>query len=310
MSFVVTPADPLPPGAKVEFLTASDGTSFRVARFAGDDTSRGTCVVLNGRSEFIEKYFEVIGDVISRGYAVATLDWRGQGLSDRPLDNRHKGHVEHFDRYVEDLHHAFTTFIQPNCPGPYRAMAHSMGGNITLRHLAKHPGTFESCVFSAPMWGIGKAARTPWWARGLSTVLNGVGKGDDYVPMLDGDYGESSVKFEGNVLTHDETRFRRAVAQVAAEPRLELGSPTIGWFGQAIESMDLVHSDGFAESIETPIRVCSATADALVSVDAQRLVADRLPNGKQVIVEGAKHELLMEIDEYRAQIFAAFDELT
>ena len=47
---------------------------------------RGTVVLLTGRGEFIEKYAtEVVGELLERGFAVVALDWRGQGLSDRPL---------------------------------------------------------------------------------------------------------------------------------------------------------------------------------------------------------------------------------
>ena len=46
---------------------------------------RGTVVVLGGRAEFIEKYFEVIGELLARDFAVAALDWRGQGGSARRL---------------------------------------------------------------------------------------------------------------------------------------------------------------------------------------------------------------------------------
>jgi lysophospholipase len=309
VTLVETLAAPIPEGGVAQFLTAPDGTRFRVARWCPDTATRGTVVILNGRSEFIEKYFEVIGDLLARGYAVASLDWRGQGLSDRPLDNRHKGHVEHFDLFIADLRQAMTEFIEPNCPGPYRALCHSMGGNITLRYLGEYPGGFESCVFSAPMWGIGKAPRTPFWMRGISHVTHLLGLGHSYVPGGEGDYGESSSLFEGNVLTQDEERFRRFVAQVAANPQLELGSPTLRWLRGAIRSMDIVHSPGFVEAIEIPVRVCTAGDDALVSVEAQTLVAERFPNGRQLIVPGARHELLMELDVHREQIFAVFDDL-
>ena len=57
IQLTTTEADPAPPGAHAEWFEARDGTRLRVARFAGDDTSRGTVVFLNGRTEFIEKYF-------------------------------------------------------------------------------------------------------------------------------------------------------------------------------------------------------------------------------------------------------------
>jgi lysophospholipase len=229
-------------------------------------------------------------------------------MSDRALENRQKGHVEDFDHYVSDLRQAITAFVEPNCPGPYRALCQSMGGNIGLRYIGEFPETFESAVFSAPMWGIGKAARTPLWIRAVSGISHRFGWGDAYVPGGKG-YNDADRKFEHNVRTHDPVRFHRFVAHVDAEPQLELGAPTFTWARQAVRSMDVIHAPGFAEAIHIPIRVCSAGADALVSVEAQRLVADRLSKGEQIVISDSKHELLMEIDAYRDQVFAAFDGL-
>jgi lysophospholipase len=309
MTLIATKADPIPAGATVEWLRAADGTRIRAARWCPDSATLGTVVILNGRTEFIEKYFEVIGNLLERGYAVASLDWRGQGLSDRPLANRHKGHVVNFDLYVSDLHQVMNEFIAPACPRPFRALSHSMGGNITLRYLHQHSGVFTAAAFSAPMWGIGKAARPGTALRAFSALTNAIGLGRSYVPGAGGDYDDSAREFEDNPLTHDAERFARFVAQIDAEPRLELGAPTLGWGGQAIRSMDLTHAEGFAEAISIPIRVCSAGADALVSVAAQTLLCQRLPNAKQIVIPEAKHELLMEIDTYRKLMFAAFDEL-
>ena len=96
--------------------------------------------------------------------------------------------------------------------------------------------------------------------------------------------------------------------QIDQEPRLALGGPTLAWVRQAIKSMDVIHAEGFVEKIRIPITVCSAGADALVSVEAQTLVANRLPMGRQVIVADAKHELMMEIDAHREVFFSAFDD--
>ncbi|SVD81174.1 uncharacterized protein METZ01_LOCUS434028, partial [marine metagenome] len=111
---VATPRDPVPEGAVAEFLAMADATRIRVARWTaaqGGGTPRGTVVVLNGRSEFIEKYFETIESLRARGFAVATLDWRGQGRSDRPLANRQKGHVDDFEEYLSDLQHFHTRWV-------------------------------------------------------------------------------------------------------------------------------------------------------------------------------------------------------
>ena len=210
MQLVATRDDPVPGGGVVRRITVADGTSLRAARWVPADASRGTVVVLNGRTEYIEKYFEMISQLLERGFAVATLDWRGQGLSDRPLENRQKGWVQSFDLYVSDLHEFFETFVQPACPEPYRVLSHSMGGNITLRYLRDHPETFVSAIFSSPMWGIGKTARTPGWTRLLGSAACAVGFGEAYVPGSN-DWGAKERVFETNILTHDPERFARMI---------------------------------------------------------------------------------------------------
>ena len=98
-----TPGNPLPEGARAGLLRTHDGKKLRYARFdATERPLKGTVVLLPGRNESIEKYFETIADLTRRGLAVATLDWRGQGLSDRLLRNRERGHVDRFDSYVRD----------------------------------------------------------------------------------------------------------------------------------------------------------------------------------------------------------------
>lgn len=309
MTLVATPDSPIPDGAVCEWLRAEDGTRLRAASWSPDGTTRGTVVFLNGRTEFIEKYFELFRDLLARGFAVASLDWRGQGLSDRPLPNPHKGHVRDFSLFIDDLGRVMQDFVLRTCPAPYVALSHSMGGNIALRYLAKHPGVFRAACFSAPMFGIGKTERPGTGAKLIANGASLLGMSTSYLPFAGGDYGPENTRFEGNVLTSDRERYGRFTAQIEAEPRLALGAPTLGWAREAIASIDALHAAGFAEAIETPIRVCSAGEDVLVSTAAQAALSRRLPKAKQVVIEGARHELLVEVDAHRDRMLGVFDEL-
>ncbi len=93
MQLIDIPANPVPEGATVGTLRTSDGVVLRFARFDPPAGRKGTLCVFQGRAEFIEKYFEVVRDARARGFAVAIIDWRGQGLSERALPNARKGHV-------------------------------------------------------------------------------------------------------------------------------------------------------------------------------------------------------------------------
>ena len=99
-----------------------DGVQLRHARWdATRGPRRGTVCLFQGRGEFIEKYFEVIADLRRRGFAVATMDWRGQGGSTRLLANPRKGHVRSFAEFDRDLAHFMQEVVLPDCPAPYIA---------------------------------------------------------------------------------------------------------------------------------------------------------------------------------------------
>src|SRR5438270_63243 len=118
MKLVSIPANPVPDGATVGTVKTSDGALLRFARFDPPAGRKGTLVVLQGRAEFIEKYFEVVHDARARGFAVAMLDWRGQGLSERALSNARKGHIYDFAEYDRDLEAFVKEIVLPDCPAP------------------------------------------------------------------------------------------------------------------------------------------------------------------------------------------------
>src|ERR1700733_7129802 len=91
------------------------GATLRAARFpsAPDVASKGVCVLLNGQTEFIEKYFEVIDELRGRGFAVATMDWRGQGGSTRMTEDSRKSFVGDFSEYDEDLDALMNWIVTP-----------------------------------------------------------------------------------------------------------------------------------------------------------------------------------------------------
>ena len=145
MHLISIPANPVPDGAIAGVLKTRDGVSLRYARWPPPPGRKGTVCLFQGRAEFIEKYFETIRDLRARGFAVATLDWRGQGLSDRALRNPHKGHVRSFSQYQIDLEAFINEVVLPDCPPPVFALAHSMGATVLLRSAL--PGSAGSTAW-------------------------------------------------------------------------------------------------------------------------------------------------------------------
>jgi len=305
MKLVSIPANPAPDHVVTGVIKTPDGVSLRFARFAPPPGRKGTVVLLQGRAEYIEKYFETVRDLRARGFAVATFDWRGQGLSDRKLSDRHKGHVGNFAEYAIDLEAIMEQVVLPDCPPPIFALGHSMGGAIAIR--ACHDGSrwFERVVLSAPMIAlpVGPVTRI---AGPLARAMRLVGRGSAYVPG-GGPASVGTDEFLGNPLTSDPVRYARNVAVLQEAPELGLGSPTVAWADAALRAMRRFAQPGYSTRLRQPILMVAAGRDEIVSTAAIESFGSNLLAGRHLILPGARHEVLQEQDHFRDQFWAAFD---
>ena len=305
MKLVSIPANPVPDSVITGGIKTPDGTNLRFARWDPPPGRKGTVVVLQGRAEYIEKYFETVRDLRARGFAVATFDWRGQGLSDRALSDRRKGHVRNFSEYATDLDAFMAQVVLPDCPPPYFVLGHSMGGAIAIR--ACHDGRrwFERVVLSAPMLAL-PPSRFMSWARPMARAMRLMGRGGAYVPGAEHEPARPE-DFLGNVLTSDPVRFARNVAVVAEDPDLALGPPTIAWADAALRQMRDFSNPSYAAHIRQPMLLIAAGYDQVVWTPAIEDFGMYLLAGRHLILPGARHEILQEQDQFRAQFWAAFD---
>lgn len=300
------PENPAPEGARSGLFRTSDGVTLRYALWSRPGRSRGTVVLLQGRADFIEKYFETIADLLARGYAVATFDWRGQGGSERLLGDPRKGHVDGFDDYVRDLVDFIGGIVAPQMPQPLLGLAHSMGGAALLRALAQHPGLLPAAVLTAPMIAIAPSLRPPG-AAALTRIFHRAGCGHLPIPGP-GAKGQVSAAFvEDNLLTSDPERWARSYAMVSAAPQVALGKPTIGWMEAAFGAMAAFRRPDFATRLRLPVLLVAGSADKVTATPMAAALAQRLPDARMVLLDGCGHEVLMERDSHRAAFWDAFD---
>ena len=106
MTLVSIPANPVPENVVSGTIKTPDGAELRFARWAPPVGRKGTVCVFTGRGEQIEKYFETVRDLRDRGFAVAMIDWRGQGHSSRRLRDPRKGYVRDFADFEPDSNFA------------------------------------------------------------------------------------------------------------------------------------------------------------------------------------------------------------
>lgn len=294
-------------GGTVHWLQAPHGIRLRAAHWPTGP--RGTALLLNGRTEFIEKYLEPVAELQSRGFAVWTLDWRGQGASSRLLPDPVPNHVARFGDHLDDLGLLLDRHVLPRLDGrPLVLLAHSMGGHLGAHVLARRPELFARAVLSAPMIDFLRPTRLPRRLARLAIQLACLrpgharrpGAGTSPLPELD-------RLFDGNPLTTCPERYAADIALLRATPALAVGGATWGWLRAAAASIAALHRPGFAARITLPVLVALAGADRLVDNRASRLFAHGLPLGEVLDVPGAQHELLREHDRHRMPLWAAID---
>ena len=288
------------------YLRTADDVRLRYGFWASQGgICRGTLFLLNGRSEYMEKYLEVIQELTCRGFQVVSFDWRGQGLSDRLLAHPTKGYVDTFDHYMIDLE-AVLAEVLPRCRGPLMLMTHSMGGQMALRFLRKRPGLFAKTILCAPMIDINTAPMPKYLARLFSRWLRSAGFARAMIVGADhfDPYGHS---FEHNRITSDKLRYERIRQTIADNPCLVATHVTNGWLAAAFDSIDILHRPGFNSGIHTPLLVVMAGQDQIVVNQATRRFTTHLPYCKTIVIQDSRHEILQEQDALRSQFWEAFD---
>jgi lysophospholipase len=304
MTLVSIPANPVPDDVVSGTIKTRDGAELRFARWAPPAGRKGTVCIFQGRTEQIEKYFETVRDLRDRGFAVATIDWRGQGHSSRRLRDPRKGYVRDFADFEIDVETFVQQVVLPDCPPPHFALAHSMGGAVMLRVAHSGKRWFDRIVLSAPMIDLyGHSSSFP--ARALVRVLRLAGQGGRYVPG--GASDKLTSEFVNNPFTSDPVRFARNLAILEEDPTLGIASPTVAWADAAFKTMRGFRASNYPSQIRQPILIIAASNDTIASTPAIEEFSYHLRAGSHLVIAGARHEILQEQDRYRAQFWAAFD---
>ena len=114
-----------PPGGRAFWLTASDGVRIRIGHWPGaEGPAGGTVFMFPGRTEYVEKYGRLAGDLRARGFGTVAVDWRGQGLADRLLPDPLVGHVARFSDYQHDVRAVVAAAETLALPKPWFLLAH------------------------------------------------------------------------------------------------------------------------------------------------------------------------------------------
>jgi lysophospholipase len=294
--------------AKFDQFKGVNGVIVAFAYFKQIKKDSDSILLVPGRGESYYKYQNLAFDFFNRGYNVFIIDHRGQGYSQRLLENNHKGYVKKFQDYVNDLAFFVDNIVMKNNHKKPYLIAHSMGGTIAARYMQDHPNAIKAAVLSCPMLGFNTGFLPQSFAEllvsSLLTLNNWLGTTPWYF------LGQQNFKvkeFTDNNLTHSFTRYKDFVTLYKNNGAIQLGGVTSHWLLESVKAQKVIFDN--LNKLKTPIIVFNASADKIVCKKAQQKFC-RILNGidpstyslaDPISFKGAYHELFFEIDEYRDQ---------
>ncbi len=290
--------DTPPQGGEAVWLRTADDITLRAAFWRAEGSGRGTVLLATGRSEFIEKYYRVIARFRALGFDVAAFDWRGQGLSDRLIEDRLHGYVDSFDSYQRDIDTLIAELGRRGWGEKLILVGHSMGGCALIRRLAQPQRDCHAAILTAPMLGLRFPTLVTPALRALSWGLARGATGKWRISP-----GEVKTAadwpFENNVLTSDREEFERYAALVRNNPILGLGGATWSWLAAAFRDIRALR--GLPDdAVSEPTLLFSAGADQLVSNEAIDAFVARNRAVTHIRIPGSRHEPFMETEAVRA----------
>lgn len=255
-------------------------------------------ILCTGYNESYLKYSEFIMNFCEMGFSVYCFDHRGQGFSGRFPEQKNRGYVDQFSNYVDDLCYFFENVSgNQTTPLPIFIIAHSMGGAICSLAISEKKINPTAVIFCAPMLEI---MLTPFHFLEypiylLFSLLCKFNLGKEYV------YGQTDCipfrPFEGNDVTHSKARYSLWRKHISEIEDMQLGGPTYQWIKESVAASRKARHIGKQNNI--PILLLQAEEDTVVRNSAQDTFQKNSSCCEKIILENAKHEILMEVDSIR-----------
>jgi acylglycerol lipase len=247
-----------------------------------DGQPKAIILVAHGLGEHINRYTNLINNVVPRGFAVYGLDHQGHGKSEGT-----RCYIDRFQVYLDDLK-TFYDIVHKENPGlKIILLGHSMGGLIATAYAEQHQDELCCLVVSAPLLKAGDSvsAATIKMARVLSAIIPKMG-----VQALD-----------SNFLSRDKA----VVEAYDKDPLVYRGKITARLGSEMFTTMAKVEQG--MPSIKLPLLIMQGTEDKLVEHEGAKMLYAKAGSSDKTLklYEGFYHEIFNEPE--RDKVFADLD---
>jgi acylglycerol lipase len=247
-----------------------------------DGQPKAIILVAHGLGEHINRYTNLVNNLVPRGFAVYGLDHQGHGKSEGT-----RCYIDRFQTYLDDLK-TFFDMVHKDNPGlKVILLGHSMGGLIATAYAVQHQKELDALVVSAPSLkpGEGISSTTITMARVLSAIIPKMG-----VAALDSAF-----------LSHDQA----VVDAYDKDPLVYRGKITARLGSELFATMAKLEEQ--IPTLTLPMLIMQGTEDKLVEHEGAKMLYAKAGSTDKTLklYEGFYHEIFNEPD--RARVFADLD---
>ncbi|MGI9353986.1 MAG: alpha/beta fold hydrolase [Rhizobiaceae bacterium] len=275
-AYIAAGLKPLPSGWQWGIFSPEAGIELRTGRVKTPASpGKGTILLIPGYTSMLELYSETIQNFVDDGYDVAGIEYRGQGLSTRELDNPEKGFVDSYDKMTNDIAN-YIEKLKADGAGDINVYASSMGAHLALRMAGNDQPPVEAYFLLTPMVKIETGAFPYNVARAIATFYSLSGLGEAFAPgQTPFVPGKEKLGTASPCMDNAKTAQIRDALYIRNE-KYRVSGTTNQWVRRTMNSTDEISSPGFLERIDKPFFVVTAGDDKWVSTPAATQMCEAL----------------------------------
>jgi lysophospholipase len=271
--------------------TPEPGVNLRTGMVDADN-AKGTVIVVPGFTATIEMTMREIAKINAAGYRVASIEYRGQGESWRPLANPEKGYVQSYEQLGAELA-GFAKQVRL-AGKPLFFYSISKGAHITMRMATEQDLDVSAYALIVPMIKINTGSLNYEMTHIFSALFSKLGLGAMYAPGQTNRFGNGFQLGTPIPCNANPDTAQTQDALFAQRELLRASGATMQWLYETTSSTEhLLKSENIAK-ITQPVMMVTAGIDALVDTNVAQGFCSSLRQCELTHIEQARHCITRE----------------
>ncbi len=270
---------------------------FRYA-YVKKENSNKTIIIVHGKNESLEVYYELALDFYQKGYSVFLFDQRNFGMTksyNREDDSNFLCHITSYDKMADDLLNLMEIYINNN--DEIFVFAHSLGCAVTLTLINKIKTRIKKVVMSAPFFDS-SFRPIKFFMKFCYFIQNFYKKPTDLF------WFQKEASYRPNErYTNSIERFNKMEEIKKFKKLKHQGGVSLSWIKQSLLYTQKVENN---YDLTVPTFICIAEKENVVSnktifnfIKKLKITQNKEKSSYYAIFKDSHHEIYKEIDKIR-----------